>query len=457
MTYLPSTISSLPQIPGVYQYFDAEGKILYVGKAKNLKSRVSSYFQKKNNHDPKTRQLVSLISSIEIIKVESEFEALNLEARLINTFKPHYNIILKDDKHYLYIKITDEEFPQVTVSRRNDNKKATFFGPYPSSTTVKVMLRYLRRIFPFCSQKRPVKKPCFYTHLGLCNPCPGEMKNKSQDEKEILKRKYRLNIRRLKDLLSEKTKTVQDELQSQMKEEAKKENFENAALIRDALNKVDYLIHHFDRSQDYIENPNLARDTWKDQQSQLTEVLSPYFQNLKEIHRIECYDVSNISGKLSVGAMVTFIDGEPAKNFYRKFRLKTTGKPDDFAMHSEMMKRRLHHISDWSFPEVFVIDGGKPQLLAILKVFDTLDVSTPVIGLAKEEEEIVVEKNGNFEKIKLPRNSQALRLIQRLRDESHRFAHSYHEKLRMKSLLEVVSKPPRLRHAEFISASSEDS
>lgn len=444
MTYFPATISQLPQLPGVYQYFDSTGKILYVGKAKNLKHRVSSYFQKKNNHDEKTRQLVSLISSIEIIKVESEFEALNLEARLINQYKPHYNIILKDDKHYLYIKITDEEYPQITVSRREDNKKDIFFGPYPSSTTVKVMLRYLRHIFPFCSQKRPVKKPCFYTHLKLCNPCPGELKNKSEEEKEVLKRKYRLNIRRLKDLLSGKTQTLQKELSGQMHEEAKKEDFESAASIRDTLSQIDYLVTHFDRSQDYIENPNLARDTWKDQQSKLTEVLSPYFDRLKEIHRIECFDVSNISGKLSVGAMVTFIDGEPAKNFYRKFRLKTTGKPDDFAMHAEMMERRLHHIEDWPFPEVFVIDGGKPQLIAILKIFKTMGISTPVIGLAKEEEEIVVSNNDNFEKIRLPRNSQALRLIQRLRDESHRFAHSYHEKLRMKSLFDFSPKKSRV-------------
>lgn len=435
MTYSPSTISSLPEIPGVYQYFDESGKILYVGKANNLKKRVSSYFRN-NNHEEKTRQLVSFISTIEIIPVESEFEALNLEARLINKYKPHYNIILKDDKHYLYIKITDEEFPQVTVSRREDDKKSSFFGPYPSSATVKVMLRYLRHIFPFCSQKRTAKKPCFYTHLGLCNPCPGDIKNKSSGERETLKRKYRLNIRRLKDLLNGKTKYIQTELQSQMKEDARQERFEEAARIRDTLNKIDYLITHFDRTERYLENPNLARDTWRDEQSELTKVLSPYFSNLKEIHRIECYDVSNISGKLSVGAMVTFINGEPFKNQYRKFRLKTTGKPDDFAMHSEMMARRLRHAEDWPFPEIFIIDGGKPQLVAIRKVFSELNVTTPVIGLAKQEEEIVVFDKGDFGKIRLTRNSPALKLIQRLRDESHRFAHSYHEKLRMKSLLD---------------------
>jgi excinuclease ABC subunit C len=438
MTYSPATISTLPEIPGVYQYYDKTGKILYVGKAKNLKKRVSSYFHKRG-HDAKTTQLVQLIESIEIIPVESEFDALNLEARLINQKKPHYNIILKDDKHYLYIKITDEEFPLVTVSRKEDDKKALFFGPYPSSQSVKVILRYLRHIFPYCSQKRPVKKPCFYTHIGLCYPCPGEIIGTPPEIYAALKRKYRLNIKHIKDLLQDKRDTLQDELVSQMKDLSKEERYEEAAFVRDTLNKIDYLVHHFDRTDEYMDNPDLARQTWLEEQRELTETLAPYFPNLTLIHRIECYDVSNISGQLSVGAMVTFIDGEPVKGQYRKFRLKTTGKPDDFAMHSEMMTRRLKHVGDWSFPELFVIDGGKPQLVAIYKVMGKAGVTVPVVGLAKEEEEIVVPKEGDFLKLRLPRNSRALRLIQRLRDESHRFAHNYHEQLRMKKLLMLRS------------------
>jgi len=442
MRFTPESIDKLPESSGVYLFKDQDNLILYVGKAKNLKRRVSSYFNGRIT-DSKTDSLTRLIATISIIQVQSEFEALLLEAKLIKKLKPKYNIAWKDDKHYIYIKITAEKFPRILLARRYDDEKSLFFGPFPSAFAVRDILSFLRRIFPYCNQKRNIKKPCFYTHIGLCNPCPGAIlvtKGKKYDEMRV---EYLNNIRQIKLILAGKSQKVKNYLLKIMKFYAKRNEFEKAALYKSKLENLLYLVNDYHPPQSYIENPNLSQSLFQKETSELLLLLAPYFPKLeKRAHegesglRIECYDISNISGKQAAGSMVTFINGKPDKKYYRHFRIRLKNTPDDFAMLQEVMRRRLSH-PEWKLPDLFVIDGGKPQLLALKKVLANFGVDTPLIGLAKEYETLVVCHDHSFTRIRLPRASNTLHLVQRLRDEAHRFAHRYHEMLRLKNLYAV--------------------
>lgn len=434
MQFTPQSLNNLPESSGVYLFKDKNGSILYIGKAKNLKKRVSSYFRNKIDFNPKIASLIKHIETISIIEVESEFEALLLEAKLIRKLRPKYNIVWKDDKHYIYIKITTEKFPRIIFGRKEDDTRAIFFGPFPSSHIVKDILSFLRQIFPYCNQKRTIKRPCFYTHIGLCDPCPAEIEKFKDEEYRRKKLEYLNNIRQIKLLLSGRLPKVRNYLNARMKHYSDKNEFENAASYRNKLQHLDYLIHNYHPAEVYIENPYLIKDIRKEGLEQLQKILVPYFPDLCKTIRIECYDISTIFGKHSAGSMVTFIGGKPEKKYYRHFRIKFKNTPDDFAMLSEVMKRRLSH-PEWGLPDLLVIDGGKPQLAVLLKVLKNYGKIIPIIGLAKEYEKLVIPENGSFVRLKLPRNSSSLHLIQRLRDEAHRFAKRYHEMLRLKSLL----------------------
>lgn len=422
----------LPASSGVYLFSDINNSIIYIGKSKNIKKRVASYFSSKEK-DIKTKILVSHTVSINYIEVQSEFEALLLEARLINQHKPKYNIIWKDDKHYIYIKITRNEFPMIQVCRREE-KDGYYFGPFPSSHIVKEMLRLIRTIIPFCQQNPLYKHSCFYTHIGLCNPCPGSIRQSSGQEYVQGKKVYQNNIKQIRNLLAGMSNSVQKYLIKQMKIYSQKLNFEMAALYRDKLNKLHYLIQEYEPADIYIENPQLLQDRVKQGQKELIELLKPYYPFVTSVSIIECFDISNISGKHATGAMVTFRNGIANKKLYRKFQIRSKTTPDDFAMMCEMMKRRLLH-KEWKLPDLIVIDGGRPQLIALAKVFTQYTVSTPYIGLAKKKEEIVILSNNNVYKIRLSERSSALLLIQKIRDEAHRFAHKYHEHLRLRNLI----------------------
>lgn len=438
--YKPHEIVKIPEVFGVYIYKDAGSSILYIGKAKNLKHRVSSYFRK--DVGEKTAQFVPLISSITIIAVQSELEALLLEAKLINTHKPKYNVIWKDDKHYIYIYLTKETFPKILLARKI-GERGTYFGPFPSTRTVRELLKYIRTIFPYCTQKRIGKRACFYTHLGLCNPCPNVITQKTGEEYNSLFRAYRANIRKIILLLQGKFASVRKLLERDMTLAAKDERFEEAAELRDRLTKLDYLVTQYQAPEAYIENPTLASMSWRDQQQALATVLAPFYPALS-IRTLECYDISNISGTLATGSMVTFRDGTPDTSRYRKFRIRTRSTPDDFAMMAEVLGRRLKH-AEWELPDLCIIDGGKPQLAATKKVFVAASIRIPLVGIAKRLEEIVVPlPDGAFKKIRLPHNHPALFLVQRIRDESHRFAHRYHEVLRLKHLIAPFEKKGRI-------------
>lgn len=421
---LPSFIanSQIPHKPGIYIYKDKDGRVIYVGKAVDLYSRVSSYFSK-SWHDIKTTKLVENIADIETVIVESEIEALILEANLIKKFMPLYNIKLTDDKDYLYIVITDEDYPQVRTARKKDLIKVKkWFGPYPSATTVKTTLKKLRRVFPWCSnplgsRTNKSKRPCFYYHIGQCpGACVGS----------ISKEDYSKIIKRFSKFLDGKKQELLEELGKEMEALSKELKFEEAARIKRIVEGINYITAPT-KITNYLVNPNFLDDLNQNSLEELQKVL-----NLPEFpSRIEAYDISNFQGKEATGSMVVLTNGEIDKSQYRRFKIKISGKPNDFAMHAEMMGRRLKH-PEWPLPQLFLIDGGRGQVNADLPILQKMNVNVPIYGLAKREEWIYPPVG---EVIKLPKKSLALRLLQKIRNESHRFAITYHKKLRAKAFL----------------------
>jgi excinuclease ABC subunit C len=430
---------SLPTVPGIYKFKDDSGEIIYVGKAKVLKNRVRSYFQGNLDVTSKTYALVQRIREIEYVEALSELEALILEAELIKKFRPKYNIALKDDKSYLYIVIRNERFdmrgkkvsvPKVITARRTDLlEKDTVFGPYPDGSTAKYIVRTIRKLFPYrdCSaakfnRYKNLGNPCLYGYLGLCSgPCAG---NISMEE-------YKKDIKRVKRFLSGDSSKITDTIRREMSKASKRQEFERAAELRDMLQKFDYVRQSFKTANKYIENPYLVEDL-------ITKSLDELVANIPELQtlpqRIECYDIANISGKEAVGSMVVSTNGRLDSSEYRKFNIMLKDEPDDFGMMREVLNRRLKN--DWPVPDLIVLDGGKGQLSTILNLFEELGVSIPIIGLAKRYETIVYRENGVFMELNLPKDNEGLKLLQRLRDEAHRFAQKYHHNLRLKKISE---------------------
>ncbi len=337
-------VKNLPKTPGCYLFKDIKGDIIYIGKAKNLRNRAGSYFNVSMEKGTKTDQLVSKINDIDHVEAESELEAFILEAELIKKYRPRYNINLKDDKSYLYIAIRDTKTPvgilsQVETLRKSDIKKDDItFGPFPDGSTAKYILTTIRRIFPFkdCSlskftKYKSLKRSCLYGDLGICSaPC---INNTKEDLKY-----YNNNIKRIRSFLLGKSDSVINDLKTQMKEYAGKKEYEEASKYRDLIDKFEYIRQSFRPAQKYIENPYLLADIAEKSLRELKENIVI----LKEIpKRIECYDISNISGKESVGSMVVADDGKINKDEYRKFKIKLKNTPDDFFMMQEVLRRRL--------------------------------------------------------------------------------------------------------------------
>ncbi|OGG12976.1 hypothetical protein A2773_05805 [Candidatus Gottesmanbacteria bacterium RIFCSPHIGHO2_01_FULL_39_10] len=433
MVDLKEQISKLPEFSGIYFYKDGNNKVIYVGKAKNLKKRVTSYFTHDPSPDIKLKNLLSNIKHIEYIAVNSELEALLLEAELIKIHRPKYNSILKDDKHYLYIEITKEEFPRIVFSRKR-NTTNTFFGPYPSASAARKIVGYLRRVFPFCTQKVS-NRACFYSHIGLCSPCPSEiMKLKNRQEYLVKRKIYRQNIHNLNLTLEGKLNKVKLKLQQDMQGSVKNEKYEEAAVVRDLLHKLEYISTRFHTPDIYLEGKSSIFDIRLREVKNLKDILSTFYTHINLPKIIECYDISNISGKFTAASLVTFIDAAPAKSLYKRFKIRLKKTPDDAGAIKEVIERRLNH-PEWKLPDLLIVDGGKPQVSAMKSILDKKSIDIPLIGLAKRDEEIVIPHANNFRILKLPPHSPALTLIQRLRDEAHRFAHKYHELLRLKYLL----------------------
>ncbi len=384
-----------PNNPGVYIMKNSSGEVLYVGKAGDLKKRVSSYFYK--SHNRRIEKLVQEIDDIEYQETDSALEALILEADLIKKYKPSYNIKEKDDKSFLYVEISRDELPQVRLVRGKTEPRGERFGPYTNASDLRNAMRILRKIFPY-SKHRPGRygkadRLCLDAQIGLCpGTCDG-----SVDEKE-----YKKNIKSLKKVLEGEKKDLVVDLKEQMKKASGEQEFEEA----ERLKKQIFALEHIN-------------DT--------ALISEPVF--LEEKGRIEGYDISNISGTSAVGVMVVFENGKPQKNEYRKFKIKTVKKQDDVGMMREVLDRRLGH-EEWSLPELILVDGGKGQVNGVKKVLEENGLSVPVVGIAKGP-----DRDRNRVVGKIPDDFDKSVLI-KVRDEAHRFAIKYHKKVRKRKSLE---------------------
>lgn len=431
---LQKKLAKLPVTPGVYFHKNAAGEIIYIGKAANLKNRVRQYFQASRYRDPKTDLLVNEIADIDWTELETEVDALFLEAEMVRRYMPPYNILLRDDKSLSYVRVDyKSDYPTVTFIRRPLDDGAQYFGPYISIFEVKKALRYLRRAFPYAISK-PVnqKRAGLHYHLGLD---PGlEDGRTSLDD-------YRANLRKLMQYLRGNRVTLVREIEREMKRAARAKDFELAAKLRNQLFSLQALNHQV------LFSDREMLDASKDQALvELAKLLG-----LKQPpRRIEGYDISHIQGTDTVASMVVFINGMPSKTDYRKFKMRILGN-DDFAHMAEAVTRRFRQENrqKWGMPDLVLIDGGKGQLSAAMAALDGAGQSrVPTIGLAKRFEEIIVprgkevesrpfdklrvkkSKVESFSIIRLTENSHTLKLLQRIRDESHRFAVSYHSTLR---------------------------
>ncbi len=424
---LRSKLNDLPATPGVYFHKNTAGEIIYIGKAANLRNRVRSYFQSKNQ-DVKTKALVEEIADVDWLEVGSEVEALFLESAMIKRYQPKYNILLRDDKSFLYIKISSDDFPVVSFTRRPMDDRSEYFGPFTSALAVKKAMKQLRKSFPYVTHKQMPKRACLHYHIGLC---PGP------EVRAVTAKEYAHNISQLKRYLSGKGQAVIKDLQKQMKVNSKARDFEAAASLRDQLNNLLSLQRQHLFSQEELFD--LSRDqALVDLQSLLNLNNTP--------KRIECYDVSHLQGTNNVASMVVFFSGVPDRAQYRKFKMRVGGN-DDFKHIHEVIARRLKHWNKWPNADVILIDGGKGQVSAALTAAQEAGVDVPIIGLAKRYEEIVIPYNKDksldrFEVVRLDKHTHLLKMLQHIRDEAHRFAVTYHTQLRGKaqtaSLLEDI-------------------
>lgn len=396
-----------------------------MGKAKNLKARVASYFQNIKVFGVKTKKLITKIARIEHTIVESEIEALLLEAKIIKKHIPPYNVRWTDGKSYPFIRITVKQaYPAVLTARRTDDAKSTYFGPYPNISAMRLVLRSLRRIFPFHSTFNHPKAYCLYHHLGLC-PCA----NVNGSEKE--KREYRKNIYKITQFLDGKVAKVKKDLEKERNEYSKKEDFENSAKIQNALNAIELVTQPVTLPFEYEVNPNLVSDKREQELRSLVKILRSAGVPAQTLQRIECYDIANIQGSNPVGSLVVFTNGEKDSKWYRKFKIRIIKGPNDVLMMQHIIFRRLKH-TEWPMPDLIIVDGGKAQVGAAAKAIGKSGKKILYVGLAKREEIIVTP---DLKEVRLLKSEPALHLVQRIRNEAHRFATNYHKNLRSKTFL----------------------
>ncbi len=391
-----SEYKNLPESPGVYLMKDKNRRVIYVGKALNLRRRVSSYFLKA--HDARISKMVSEIKIIDFLETANALEALVLEARLVKQKSPPYNIKEKDDKSFLYIEITDENFPRVLLVRGKSKIIGERFGPFTSASSARAAMKILRRIFPWHTHEAKkigtFKKPCFDYDIGLC---PGTCVSR------ITRREYMKNIRGLKMFLTGKTEKLLISLKKEMMQAARKLNFEEAEIVK---KKIFALTHVQDSSLLGEADPVVSTQ-----------------------ERIESYDVSNISGDSAVGAMAVFVNGVPDKNEYRKFKIRSLNTPNDVGMIKEIISRRLKN--SWPLPSLILVDGGLHQVNAAKNALAERGLQIPVIGMIKGEDRKRTDLTGDY--------IQGIdkKILESARDEAHRFALSYHKTLRNKKFLNI--------------------
>ena len=551
---IEAKLKLLPDKPGVYKMFNARGELIYVGKAINLKNRVRQYFQSSKNHPPKVASMVSNIDDFDFVIVGNETEALNLESNLIKQNKPYYNILLKDDKHFPYIRIDyKQDFPRVEIVRKYKKDGAKYFGPYLSGFALRESITAVREHFPIRQCKKDIRKaiargerPCLMYHIGkCCAPCTGK----------VTPEEYRLLLDQVTALFQGNCKTYIDDMTAKMMAESEKLNFEKAAQYRDriramqsisekqiassasdnsydvfalARNELETVVYglfvragnvisaesfsinagdepfseiisqfllqfyvgmanipkeiiimdeaddvdnielllqqqsghavkiHVPRRGEKLKQGQLARMNaeetigrhrelthreWERSEGALTELMQIIGMDVFP-HRIECFDNSHIQGRDTVGSMVVFIDGKPDKTLYRRFRTKQNTGGDDYLAMREHLTRRFRRTIDGDekfaeLPDLLIVDGGRGQLNVALEVLNDFGLAyISCIGLAEKNEEIILPDER--ESVILARSSPVLQLLQRVRDEAHRFAITYHRNLRARNSLYSV-------------------
>ena len=451
----------IPQSPGSYQFKNKAGEIIYIGKAANLRSRVVSYWQKSANHAPLKEHMMAEITMVEWIETDTEIEAYLLEANLIKKYRPNYNILLRDDKRFAYIKVsTEDEVPGVFVTRKID-RAGKYFGPFTSGLAVRETLKAIRKIWPYCTERRVGAKACFYYQIGRClGPCGGKV-DLAAYRKEV--------VEPIVKFLSGKKKQVMSELKARIKalekvlkhlpDETQREKIEGELrLLQYQLLNMNNVLAHA--------NILSVAEKYAADVVELAKVLS--LPRVPE--RIEGYDISNIFGRDAVGSMVVFKNGEPDKNEYRKFKIKIgEGEANDVGMLREVLERRFKHSQEqaskkdtkefqspagdwnsygksgggnfWPDPDLIIIDGGKGQLNAAVRAVKRAKLDIPVIAVSKGaglRSALAPDKiffPGEKQPLELPLASPALHIIKRVRDEAHRFAIKYHQLLRKKKFL----------------------
>jgi len=427
-----------PSTCGVYQYWKKR-QLLYIGKAVNLKARLSSHAQNAKL-DRKEAAIVEG-DTIKYTLCDTEFKALMLEADLIRNLKPPHNRAWKDDKTYLYIVIDlQDPYPRPHYDRAHDLKenhryitndaKYKVFGPFPNSKIAEEVLRSIRRLVPFCMAKKVGKHPCFYSRIGLCNPCPVNI-SKLVNAK-VVKLQYRQQIRQVIKILEGQIEPVIKDLTVKMKDASIKEDFETALKIRRGINRFERFITTHSFSDRHFSFNDSALKL-----SSLQEALRPYMK-VDSLSRIECYDASNSALFDSTVSMTVMQDGLLDNGQYRRFKIKNPRANSDFDRLDEAITRRLKN-SSWPKPDLIIIDGGVPQLRRLQRIFDQQPETYLYLGLAKHPDRLILPnlqgytlKASNWITIKLPPDHPGLHLLQQLRDEAHRFANSYRKILQSK-------------------------
>jgi len=455
---------NIPISPGSYQFFNKKDEIIYIGKAANLKSRVLSYWQKSTEHSPAKSAMMKQIAKVKWIETDSEIEALLLEANLIKKYQPYFNVLMRDDKRFVYLKISlEDEIPGAFITRKID-RSGRYFGPFISAYAVRETLRAIRKIFPYCTMRKPQQRPCFYYHLGKClGVCGGLI-----SRKEYLGRV----IKPLILFLEGKKKRIVKNLEVRSKK-LEKENKRLNPLSLEFIQKekeINELKYQLANMKMVLASANVISvgEKYANDVAELAKLLS-----LPRIpQRIEGYDISNIFGKEAVGSMVVFSGGEPDKSQYRKFKIRLgQGQANDVGMLREVLERRfVRHAplkkggegglmsdmekrkipptpfdkggkTEWPLPDLIIIDGGKAQVNVAFRILKKAKLDIPVIAISKGaglRSSIAPDKlffPNEKKPLELPLASPALHLLKRARDEAHRFAIGYHRKLRSRSSL----------------------
>ena len=424
-------VRSFPHAPGVYLMKDAAGRVIYVGKAKDLRNRAGSYFLKAAAEDPRTARLVQEIRDVDYLEAESEVDALLVEARLIKDIQPRFNQDLKDDKTFPYLEIyTREDFPRVAFTREPKDRGTRLYGPFASASGLRGAIQVLQKIFKFRTCSLDVQedderwrwfRPCLLASINQCSaPC----------NLRISKEEYRKDIRRLQKFLEGNKRSLLAEMHREMEAAAAELRYEEAARLRDEIGLLETLDQRGEL--DTHVQPEVFHVDPKRGLAGLQKVL-----RLAEKPRtIEGVDIAHLAGSETVASLVQFIDGLPFKPGYKRYRIRSVEGVDDVASIREVVARRFKRLTDEGevFPDLLLIDGGKGQLNAALAAFSSLEIDPPmVLSLAKREEEIFAMHLDA--PLRLSRHSYALRLLQYVRDEAHRFAQHYHHILRRRSTL----------------------